>query len=202
MSGWGHWSLGLDAKAPSTSRWHSTAAAVHSTDRLGDFLVSELRRAFDADDGDAEVAVQWARDLYQRLAAYEDERRLLVKLADTGRVVSVLEQAVKTTLAILDATDVDMGAKWRQELMTEREERASAFNELLNDGDRLAAELGDETEQLELVALMKHGMETYAAVLSPQEQSLISASYDAIVALSGVVVVHTPDRFATTGLAQ
>ncbi|KAG3239958.1 hypothetical protein PI124_g15127 [Phytophthora idaei] len=102
---WRSWGNLIDSKVEGSSRWHSGHDHVLQTsDRIGDFLVTQLRNASRSSQAD-EVLAEWGRDIHERLADYEQQSRLLVKLASTGKVVQVLEVGIKTTLDVLGIVD-------------------------------------------------------------------------------------------------
>ncbi|KAG6610782.1 Serine/threonine protein kinase [Phytophthora cinnamomi] len=178
--------------------------------------------ALEAGDGlDASVIAFCGRQVAQQLVDYEREPRLLVKLADTGRVVTVLLQASRTAAEVAPARDDDRDEEegedndedkdeegrehvskltlWRRTLAEERVRRMEDIYEpLLSDDTRLMEEAGDEMQQQEILTLMKNDVEIYGAVLTEREIDVIVKLYSRIVRRSGVVVGTIPRWFATT----
>ncbi|KAG2929447.1 hypothetical protein PC110_g10482 [Phytophthora cactorum] len=194
---WRSWGNLIDSKVEGSSRWHSGHDHVLQTsDRIGDFLVTQLRNASRSSQAD-EVLAEWGRDIHERLADYEQQSRLLVKLASTGKVVQVLEMGIKTTLDVLGIVDSEVENKWKLELQKEREQRVDMYRCLLRDGGQFGIEMGGEEQQLELLTLMKHGVDKFGDVLSPVEMDLITQVFDEVVRSSNIVVGTIPDWFAT-----
>ncbi|RLN51988.1 hypothetical protein BBJ28_00012981 [Nothophytophthora sp. Chile5] len=183
---------------PPSSRWHlSRDGLVRTQDAVGDSLVTGLREAVRSTcDGDH--IADWGKTVKSLLKEYEGEYRLLVKLADTGRVLQLLEKAVETSLAVLGIDDEPTMTLWRQCLEQERELRVDFFAALLANEAQFIEEMGSETQQLEVLTLMKHDLETFGQVLRPPELAVISAIFDTLVRRSGFVVGVIPDWFAST----
>ncbi|KAL4099796.1 hypothetical protein PRIC1_007595 [Phytophthora ramorum] len=115
---WGH---AVNSLVPTTSRWHSLLdRLVRTQDAIGDSLAAALRDAAKKARGDMDL-VNLGWDLVKRLLSYEQEPRFLVKLADTERVMKVLEKAVKTSLDVLNIHDSETANLWWKELQRERE---------------------------------------------------------------------------------
>lgn len=94
----------MDPLVPEESRWHSSRhGTVATPDAIGDALVATLREAArEAPNAlDASVVAFCGRQVARQLVEYEREPRLLAKLADTGRVVTVLLQATRTATEAL-----------------------------------------------------------------------------------------------------
>ncbi|KAF1791332.1 Protein kinase-like domain [Phytophthora cactorum] len=85
---------------------------------------------------------------------------------------------IKTTLDVLGIVDSEVENKWKLELQKEREQRV-------------------DIQQLELLTLMKHGVDKFGDVLSPVEMDLITQVFDEVVRSSNIVVGTVPDWFAT-----
>ncbi|KAE9272170.1 hypothetical protein PF008_g30166, partial [Phytophthora fragariae] len=58
--------------------------------------------------------------------------------------------------------------------------------------------MGDETQQLQILTLMRHDVEIYGAVLTERETDVIAELYTQMVRRSGLVVGVIPRWFATT----
>ncbi|EGZ29326.1 hypothetical protein PHYSODRAFT_474972, partial [Phytophthora sojae] len=69
---------------------------------------------------------------------------------------------------------------------------------MLQDPTRLWIEIGDETQQLKILTRLKHSVESSGGVLTARELDVISAVYNVVVRLSGLVVVEVPEWFTTS----
>ncbi|RLN72429.1 hypothetical protein BBJ28_00026062, partial [Nothophytophthora sp. Chile5] len=164
---------------------------------LGRHLLRSLREAARADSGTTASAV-CSRGLLRELADFEQESRLLVKLAETGRLVMYLTRAMDSALGILGLLDGPATAAWYQSLQQERDERVTFYEGVLADNEWLSREMGDERQQLEVLSLLKHDVDQYSEVLTSRERDVMSEVYDAVGGRSGVVTVTLPHWFATT----
>lgn len=202
-------------KSPFTkrSRWHiSNVGLVRTQDSIGDALAAALRD-FRQRRSNA-MLDRWVQELELRLRDYEEESRLLIKLAHTGRVVKTLQEAVKTTLDLLGVRDADVAIKWQRELLQERDARIATYeamvarslqakpsrNSLMNVmARRTSRQLEDlvlsEEQEVETLTLLKHGLEEYADVLTWREKNAMAAVFSWLVQRSGVVVVTIPSWF-------
>ncbi|RLN86615.1 hypothetical protein BBJ28_00023292 [Nothophytophthora sp. Chile5] len=162
---------------------------------LGRHLKEKLKEASKTAGNDSAIAGCW-RGVDKQLLAYEGESLLLIKLADTARVVGFLKRAINTALGVLHLLGSPDGISWHQALLREREDRVVFFEALLADDERMAREMGDEQQQLEVLTLLKHGLERYGDVLNPRELDVMSAVFDAIVRYAEVVVAAIPQWFA------
>ncbi|RLN21151.1 hypothetical protein BBJ28_00019548 [Nothophytophthora sp. Chile5] len=198
MSARSIWKEYVDSRLPESSRWHSSSVdLVQTNDCLGDSLIAELREATRAADVDTLLS-PWSENLMWRIYMYEKERRLLVKLADTGRVVQLFQRAVETCLSLLDIRDPHLGTSWCRRLQQERERRVEIYEALLADETRFAVEMGGEAQQLEVLTLMKHDVMKFGDVLTPRELDVISATFETVSRHSGVVVGVTPAWLTNT----
>ncbi|RLN95051.1 hypothetical protein BBJ28_00019839 [Nothophytophthora sp. Chile5] len=192
------WKENVDRRVAKSSRWHSSRVGlVQTDDAVGDSLISELREAARAAEVDERIAM-WSQSLLGSLRGYEKERRLLVKLAGTGRVVQLLQRAIDTSLAVLDIRDTFTATLWRKRLQQERGERVALYEAFITNKARVMREMGDESQQLEVLTLMKHGLERFGGVLAPRELDLISATFDIVARRSGITVGRIPDWFVTS----
>ncbi|RLN73286.1 hypothetical protein BBJ28_00011757 [Nothophytophthora sp. Chile5] len=162
---------------------------------LGRHLKEKMKEASEIAGNHTAIAGCW-RGVKEQLLAYEGESRLLIKLADTARVVGFLKRATNTALGILNLLGSPDGISWHQALLREREDRMAFFEVLLADDDRMAREMGDAQQQLEVLTRLKHGLERYGDVLNPRELDVMSAVFDAIVRYAEVVAVAVPQWFA------
>ncbi|RLN73234.1 hypothetical protein BBJ28_00024474 [Nothophytophthora sp. Chile5] len=192
------WAKDLYVNVKKGSRWHSSnAGLVRTADTLGDHFVWKLREAAQAAEADDTIA-RFASGLFDQLRAYDRESRLLVKLADTGRIVLYFERAVDTALGMMNLLDSPAKTSWHQRLQQEREERMVLYETLLADEDRLVCEMGDERQQLEILTLLRHGLEQYGEmVLTPRELDVISAVYDVVAWNWNGVAGVVPEWFTT-----
>ncbi|RLN96306.1 hypothetical protein BBJ28_00003566 [Nothophytophthora sp. Chile5] len=191
------WEYRMDRIAEGT-RWRSSSAGLIQThDAVGDALIMELREAARAAEDDRNIS-RWSFDLLQRFVDYDDERRLLVKLADTGRILQLLQRAIETTLGVLGICEETTATTWREHLQHERERRVAFYEASIVDERRMTIEMGDETQQIEVLTLMKHGLEKFGEVLTPSELDEISAGFDIVSRRSGFAVGRIPVWFATS----
>ncbi|GMF22742.1 unnamed protein product [Phytophthora fragariaefolia] len=190
------WQRFIDG-ADQDSRWHSSnEGLVQTVDTIGDSLIAELRefgRAAGEDDG---VCI-WANKLRHQLKSYEDEPRPLMKLADSGRVIEILVAALRTSRGVLNISNRAITTWWFDTFRQERDERIAYYEYLLSDEAVLKAEMGGEIQQLEIMTLLKYGLQKYGEILTPGEERLISSVYDRLVEYSGLVVCEIPDWFTT-----
>ncbi|KAL3657631.1 hypothetical protein V7S43_017434 [Phytophthora oleae] len=194
---WHSWSNLIDSKVDTSSRWHSqNVNLVQIRDRIGDFLIAQLKTSC-LNSKNEDILAEWARDLREKLAEYEQESRQLLKLANTGRVIRELEHGIETTLSLLGSTDSSTAEEWISVLHREREERVKMYWCLLQDKQQLQTEVGDSEQQLAVLTLMKHDVDTFGAVLTPMELDLIDEFYDTLVCNSNIVVNSIPPWFET-----
>ncbi|RLN54886.1 hypothetical protein BBJ28_00002914 [Nothophytophthora sp. Chile5] len=139
-----------------------------------------------------------ASDLHHQLAAYEGEFRLLVKLADTARAVRLLQLTVDSALGILDLLDSPVRDLWHEALQLERDERMGLYEALLADDEWMEAEMGYDRQRLEVLTLLRHGLDQHGEVLTSWELDIVSDVYDAVARRSNLVVEKLPNWFATS----
>ncbi|POM70987.1 TKL protein kinase [Phytophthora palmivora] len=159
-------------------------------DRLGDYLVA-LRNAFVATNSSCSRGL----NLSGELKAYENETRVLLKLASTGRVVNILQRfggVVESYMKVMKIEMTEEVRQWRDQLDIERQERVQLFREILNDELRFIEAMGDETQQLELLTLLQHDLTRYEKLLTPEELDIVSDVYDRVVNYSEIVLVGGP----------
>ncbi|RLN72587.1 hypothetical protein BBJ28_00024486 [Nothophytophthora sp. Chile5] len=162
---------------------------------LGRHLNEKMKEASKTAGDHTAIAGCW-RDVKEQLVAYEGESRLLIKLADTARVVGFLKRATNTALGILNLLGSPDEISWHQALDREREDRVAFFEALLVDDERMVREMGNEQQQLEVLTRLKHGLERYGDVLNPGELDVMSAVFDAVVRYAEVVAAVVPQWFA------
>ncbi|RLN90693.1 hypothetical protein BBJ28_00023486, partial [Nothophytophthora sp. Chile5] len=162
---------------------------------LGRHLKEKMKEASKIAGNHTAIAECW-RGVKEQLRAYKGESRLLIKLVDTARVVGFLERATNTALGILNLLGSLDEISWNQARDGEREDRVAFFEALLADDERMAREMGDEQQQLEVLTRLKHGLERYDDVLNSGELDVMSAVFDAVVRYAVVVVAAIPQWFA------
>ncbi|KAF1785249.1 Protein kinase, ATP binding site [Phytophthora cactorum] len=183
----------MDSKIPEDSRWHSKHKGdFHTSDRLADHFVGKLRD--------------------ELLDSYESQSNLLMKLADTGRVATLLHRYVNNALDTLDIIDPMEREEWHSQLLAEREERLQVFKDFIQDQEQLVASLGDKNQQLEIVTLLRYCVEKYHDGITPfagenekyrdkltsGELNTISLVYDVVVQKANLVSDELPDWFVTS----
>ncbi|KAG7395261.1 kinase suppressor of Ras 2 [Phytophthora boehmeriae] len=172
------------------NRWlrSNCPAKVRKTeDRVGDYVVA-LYFDFIAKHKDCKRGLNIRGDL----SAYESERRELVKLAATGKVVSILlrfGRVLESYLEVLNVSKSEDVKQWRNQLELERQERVEFFQAVLSDESRLVKAMGDECQQVEILTLLKRDLERYEDILTPGELDVMSEVYDRVVYHSGIVTV-------------
>ncbi|RLN67073.1 hypothetical protein BBP00_00001863 [Phytophthora kernoviae] len=195
------WALWIDAEVDGQSRWHSAnAGRTRSNCALGDHLVGELMHvAHSTDTGTTDTTIaRCASALRNRLASYEKESRLLMKLARHGEVVLVLQRAVEAALGILNLLDTPSRDSWYQHLHHERDEQMKLYEKLLTDDRKLMAETGDEDQQLEILTVLKHSFDQDGDLLTQRELDVTSAVYDSVARRANVIAVTSPKWLSTS----
>lgn len=203
----------MDSKIPEDSRWHPTRVGdFHTPDRLADHFVGKLRDACRYEVSEVAIMVRFTRILKELLDSYESQTNLLLKLADTGRVATLLHRYINTALDTLDILDPTQREEWHSQLLIEREERLQVFKDFIQDEEQLAAALGDKNQQLEIVTLLRYCVEKYHDGITPfagkdekyrdklmsGELDTISIVYDVVVAKADVVSEELPEWFVTS----
>ncbi|POM59002.1 Serine/threonine protein Kinase [Phytophthora palmivora] len=128
---------------------------------------------------------------------YENEHRLLIKLADTGRVVKLLQSSIDTITRILQIRDDGVKLQLHRNLDSERCKRVAVYNRLLQNTRKLRVEMGDTRQQLEILTRMKHDVTKHYSTLNSQELDVISALFDKVVRRSNIAVNELPSWFDT-----
>ncbi|KAG2863813.1 hypothetical protein PC113_g5127 [Phytophthora cactorum] len=85
--------------------------------------------------------------------------------------------------------------QWSEQLMRERRERLDLFSRILSDKQLFLEAMGNETQEMELMTLLKHGLTRYEEILMPEEMDIISEVYDRVVSYSEVVLVGEPPNW-------
>nr|KAE8947822.1 hypothetical protein PF009_g2577 [Phytophthora fragariae] len=163
---------------------------IKTPDRLGDYLVA-LRNDFILQHS----VCRRGLNLSSQLNAYESETRVLLKLAATGRVVNILLRFGRVVESYMEVMELEKTAEvtqWREQLSSERQERVLRFQQIISDEQRLLEAMGDDTQQMELLTLLKHDMTMYHSILAPEELDVMSDVYDEVVRHSEFVLVGKP----------
>ncbi|RLN36846.1 hypothetical protein BBJ28_00004592 [Nothophytophthora sp. Chile5] len=172
------------------SRWNSSNLPPNvlvTTDRLGDHLAA-LRNEFRAQHSEFKRGLNLPADL----GPYEAETRVLLKLADTGRVVRVLLRfggMLEAYMKVLEFQQSEELKMWREKLTRERADRVAFFNTILQDEELLVTEMGDERQQVEVLTLLKHDLTRHHGTLTPEELDVMAEVYNRIVYHSSIVLV-------------
>ncbi|KAG6963452.1 hypothetical protein JG688_00008137 [Phytophthora aleatoria] len=203
----------MDSKIPEDSRWHSKHKGdFHTSDRLADHFVGKLRDVCRDEQSEVAIMVRFTRILKELLDSYESQSNLLMKLADTGRVATLLHRYVNNALDTLDIIDPMEREEWHSQLLAEREERLQVFKDFIQDQEQLVASLGDKNQQLEIVTLLRYCVEKYHDGITPfagenekyrdkltsGELNTISLVYDVVVQKANLVSDELPDWFVTS----
>ncbi|OWZ00066.1 Serine/threonine protein kinase [Phytophthora megakarya] len=178
-----------------TWRWRANIRGrIYSVDRLGDYIVTHLLRALEEEPENEEI-LYCAFQLNEAMKEYEEDHRLLIRLADTGRVVKLLQSSIATITQILQIRKAKVKVQLHHFLNIERNERVLFYQQLLLNKRKLRTEMGDTRQQLEILTRMKHDVTKHYATLSSQELEVISALFDKVVEKSSIVVINLPSWF-------
>ncbi|KAL4093212.1 hypothetical protein PRIC1_012199 [Phytophthora ramorum] len=203
----------MDSKIAEDSRWHSKHEGDFRTDdRLADHFVGKLRDECRFETNEVAIMVRFTRILKELLDSYESQANLLLKLADTGRVVTLLHRYINNALDTLDIHEPVTREQWHSQLLVEREERLQLFKDFVQDSEQLTAALGGRNQQLEIVTLLRYCIEKYHDGLTPfagkdekyrdkltgGELDTLSYVYDVVVQEAGIVSGELPDWFVTS----
>lgn len=203
----------MESKISGASRWHSSHEGDFRTeDRLADHFVGKLRDQCRHEVSNVAIMVRFTRMLKEQLESYESQANMLLKLADTGRVVVLLHKHVDIALDTLDILDPEVREEWHNHLLIERQERLEVFEKFVKEEEQLVAALGDKNQQLEIVTLLRYCVEKYHDGLTKfagkddkyrdklmaEELDTISMVYDLVVQKAGVVSGELPDWFVTS----
>ncbi|KAG1700239.1 hypothetical protein DVH05_012044 [Phytophthora capsici] len=182
---------------PRSNRWRPNNRlpnVIRTPDRLGDYLVA-LRNYFVSTNASCRRGL----NLQGQLSAYEKETRVLLKLASTGRTVDILLRFGRVVESYMEVLGIEMTEEilqWREQLDLERRERVELFRGIMIDEQRFVEAMGDETQQMELMTMLKHDLTHYEAFLMPEELDVISDVYDRVANYSEVMLVgESPSWF-------
>ncbi|OWZ23210.1 TKL protein kinase [Phytophthora megakarya] len=206
-------SFWMDSKIPDDSRWHSKHEGDFITaDRLADHFVGKLRDVCRKEKSEVAIMVRFTRILKELLDSYESQTNQLLKLAETGRVVTLLHRNINNALDTLGHLDPAEREEWHNQLLREREERLHVFTTFIQDEEQLVTALGDKNQQLEIVTLLRYCVEKYHDGITPfagedekyrdkltsGELDTISMVYDVVVQKAGIVSNELPEWFVTS----
>ncbi|KAG6608781.1 TKL protein kinase [Phytophthora cinnamomi] len=206
-------SFWMDSKIPEDSRWHSKHEGDFRTeDRLADHFVGKLRDECRDEVSEVAIMVRFTRILKELLDSYESQTNQLLKLADTGRVVTLLHRYIDSALDTLDMHDPVTRKDWHSQLLLEREDRLQVFKNFIQDDEQVVAALGNKNQQLEIVTLLRYCVEKYHDGLTPLagevekyrdkltagELDTIAVVYDVVAQKAGIVSGKLPDWFVTS----
>ncbi|GMF10213.1 unnamed protein product [Phytophthora lilii] len=207
----------VDSKILEDSRWHSKHEGDFRTpDRLADHFVGKLRDQCRDEQSEVAIMVRFTRILKELLDSYESQSNLLLKLADTGRVATLLHRYINNALDMLDIHEPEARRAWHDQLLLERTERLRVFTDFVKDDEQLTAALGDKNQQLEIVTLLRYCVEKYhdglapldekdqkeeekyRDKLTPAELDTINLVYEEVVTKAGIVSAALPEWFVTS----
>ncbi|KAG3012243.1 hypothetical protein JG687_00018089 [Phytophthora cactorum] len=155
----GRWQLWVNPRVAEGDRWHSSRVGlVRSPAILGDHLVSELRELARASDDDMALA-RAGQFLNKKLRGFECERRLLLRLADSARVMLLLQRTIESVLGMNDQLDSEIREIWDRNLESERTEFTREIDKILRNEEKLEVEMGDDNQQLQVLTLLKHQLD-------------------------------------------
>ncbi|RLN60170.1 hypothetical protein BBJ29_003365 [Phytophthora kernoviae] len=208
----------MDSKMPEDNRWHSKhQGPLRTPDRLADHFVEQLRevgreKRKDGRDGQSELAimVRFARIMKELMESYESQANLLLKLADTGRIITLLHRSIDSALDTQGIHDTQAREMWHNHLLQERRDRLQVFEDLARNEEELGKALGDEEQQLEIVTLLRYCVkkfhdgitpynennEKFRDKLMPCELDTLSIVYEAVVMKTGVVADKIPECYS------
>lgn len=89
----------------------SSMGLVRSRTILGDHLIAELRARVQASGDDMAVA-RTGQFLNKKLGAFQHEDRLLLRLADSARVILLLQRTIDSVLGMADQLETETHATW------------------------------------------------------------------------------------------
>ncbi|KAL3670698.1 hypothetical protein V7S43_003886 [Phytophthora oleae] len=182
MARWQRW---VDPRVAVDERWHSShIGLVRSPTLLGDHLVSQLRELTRATDDDMALA-RTGQFLHKNLRLFEKENRLLLRLADSARVIPLLQRTIESVLGMSDLLESEIREIWDRNLESERLEWIREIENVLKNEERMALEMGDYHQQLQILTLLKH---QYREVLTSRELDAYSEVFDWVTRRGNVVV--------------
>lgn len=132
------------------------------------------------------------------LEALEADARVLFQLAQSGYYLDLIYRFDQLLDALFAAFDIPALTAPQELMIRERIGRLKRFRELLDDPERLRAELDTEDgedQSFELLTLLKHNFMTYTDRLARSELQLLTVAFQRISEISGVVVMTLPHWF-------
>ncbi|OWY99376.1 LOW QUALITY PROTEIN: TKL protein kinase [Phytophthora megakarya] len=196
----GRWQQWVDPRVAKVDRWHSNRVGlVRSSVILGDHLVSNVRDLARSSSNDMALA-RTGQFLNKKLRGFESESRLLLRLADSGRVILLLQRTIESVLEMKDWLESEIREIWDKNLESERKEWLQEIEKVLGNDEKLKMEMGNEDQQLQILHLLKYQLDQYSNVLSPRELDIISEVFDTVSQRGNVLVGNLPHWFATSEL--
>ncbi|KAF4038361.1 hypothetical protein GN244_ATG09532 [Phytophthora infestans] len=196
----GRWVAWVNPRVAESNRWHSSRVAlVRSSAMLGDHFVSTLRELARASDDDMALA-RTGQFLNKKLRDFEDETRLLLRLADSARVILLLQRTIASVLGMDDQLERETRDIWDRNLESERTEFIEEIDKILLNEEKLKEEMGDEDQQLHILTLLKHQIDQFSHVLTSRELDVMSEVFDTVAQRGNVIVGTLPRWFATSEL--
>ncbi|KAK1939893.1 Serine/threonine-protein kinase STY46 [Phytophthora citrophthora] len=160
---------------------------------LGHHLGKTLELRTEGDDSSISVSLKCLRYLVRD---FENERRLLIKLSDTGRVVVAIQHCLESALDILNLQETEESFTWRNAFQQERNEWMESFKLLLASRWKMKIEIGGKRQRLEVMTRLKYGIERYGDVLTCEEKDVMSDVLKAVGKRSNTVDI--PKWFKTS----
>lgn len=200
------------------SRWHpSREGSDVTSDRIGDDLVHRLWSGAgylsDSPAGEAgvlEAYLEHGVSTAAQIFDYDNETRLIIKLAHTGHVIALIKRLhrwIDIEMQRAWRTEGDGGrVAWEHQLQMERNERLLLYASLLEDDSVFCGQVqqevhttgGDEDDYyVEALTLLKHDLQSHGQDLLPSERAIIMSVYERLVKLSSTTIVTIPSWFAS-----
>ncbi|RLN77164.1 hypothetical protein BBJ28_00007115 [Nothophytophthora sp. Chile5] len=201
-----------EAKPTQPNRWDATWGEATTRDRIGDHTAARyrhFRRYLDEHDEAVDASLfaglVSVEELRRELQPYEDAGPFL-RLALTGDLVEKLQHLNGVLDSAFAGGRVDLPERlrsWQRQLEQERDQRTEMYDVLLQHEERREEALPVKWEdQLELLAMLKAGFETYSEdsklkehPLTDVEEQLVSFAYDLLASRFGIVIPSLPVWF-------
>jgi serine/threonine protein kinase len=208
-----------EAMTGAASRWTlewRVEASPSSVDSLGDHAAARYRRfrwiveQMDPERLDAALfgLLLSAEGLRDELEAIETQANALLRLAQTTRVVRLLQRLH----GVLDAANASCGVeepddlkRWRGFMDLERSSRVARYEALLaavkggdasGEGRQILAEIEREEQQHEALTLLKAAVDKCADDLTPGEVEVMKRVFDLVAQHSNAVLLSLPPWLA------
>ncbi|POM74023.1 TKL protein Kinase [Phytophthora palmivora] len=196
----GRWQQWVDPRVATGDRWHSHRVGfVRTSVILGDHLVSALRELARTSSDDIAVA-RTGQFLNKMLRGFERERRLLLRFADSARVILLLQRTIESVLGMQDILESEIREIWDRNLESERKEWIQEIENVLGDNEKMKVEMGDDDQQVQMLNMLKHQLDQFSHVLTSRELDVVSEVFDTIARRGNVMVGNLPHWFATSEL--